>query len=77
MSDEAPRRGPSRRDLLERSAASLLGATFLPTTAGAAAEQPLQAPDSPPAGYNILFILVDQEHFFPEVAVSRFRRANC
>jgi arylsulfatase A-like enzyme len=28
--------------------------------------QPVQAPDSPPGGYNILFILVDQEHFYPK-----------
>ncbi|MFC7397763.1 sulfatase-like hydrolase/transferase [Chelatococcus sp. GCM10030263] len=25
---------------------------------------PIKAPDAPPGGYNILFILVDQEHFF-------------
>jgi hypothetical protein len=25
---------------------------------------PAKAPESPPPGYNILFVLVDQEHFF-------------
>ena len=65
MSADQPRRGPSRRDLLEKGAASLLGAAVLPTAAEAA-EPPAPAPDTPPAGYNILFILVDQEHFFPK-----------
>ena len=26
---------------------------------------PVVPPDAPPAGYNILYILVDQEHYFP------------
>jgi arylsulfatase A-like enzyme len=35
-----------------------------PQAAGAANPTPIAAPDAPPGGYNILFILVDQEHFF-------------
>ncbi|APC06600.1 sulfatase-like hydrolase/transferase [Polynucleobacter asymbioticus] len=62
---------PSRRNLLA-SGASALGATLLP--AGLVNAQMPDAsttaspisPDSPPAGYNILFVLVDQEHFFPK-----------
>lgn len=57
---------PSRRDLFT-SGAALLGASLLPKVAEAAetaAPKPLKAPESPPGGYNILFILVDQEHFF-------------
>jgi arylsulfatase A-like enzyme len=61
---------PGRRGLLGTGAA-LLGAQLLPGVASAAQETPArttvpatQPPASPPAGYNILFILVDQEHFF-------------
>lgn len=57
---------PSRRDLFT-SGAALLGMSLLPTAAQAeeaAAPSPIKAPDAPPKGYNILFILVDQEHFF-------------
>ncbi|MFG1201704.1 sulfatase-like hydrolase/transferase [Xanthobacter aminoxidans] len=61
---------PGRRGLLGTGAA-LLGAQLLPGVASAAQEPPArttvpatQPPASPPAGYNILFILVDQEHFF-------------
>ncbi|GGC92764.1 sulfatase-like hydrolase/transferase [Chelatococcus reniformis] len=59
---------PSRRGLFT-SGAALLGATLLPNTAQAGdmpsrAPTPTKAPDAPPGGYNILFILVDQEHFF-------------
>jgi hypothetical protein len=59
---------PSRRAIMA-SGAALLGANVLPevTQAGTVAEapaQPIIPPDAPPSGYNILFILVDQEHFF-------------
>ncbi len=62
--DQKP--APSRRDLIT-SGAALLGASLLPTTAqaeDATPASPIKAPDAPPGGYNILFILVDQEHFF-------------
>ena len=52
--------GPSRRAVLNTGAA-LLGASVLPAGGSAAAQV---APDTPPGGYNILYILVDQEHFF-------------
>ncbi|MFG1396618.1 sulfatase-like hydrolase/transferase [Roseixanthobacter pseudopolyaromaticivorans] len=64
---------PSRRAVLT-SGAALLGANLLPEvaaaqtsaaiTAPAAPARPVVAPAVPPAGYNILFILVDQEHYF-------------
>jgi arylsulfatase A-like enzyme len=57
---------PSRRDIFTTGAA-LLGTNLLPKVALAEKSVPasaINAPDRPPAGYNILFILVDQEHFF-------------
>mgnify|MGYP003583954177 FL=1 len=56
---------PSRRTAMA-SGAALLGTTLL---AGGISQA--QAPAAPatatmPAGYNILFVLVDQEHFFPQ-----------
>jgi len=61
---------PGRRAVIG-SGAALIGAQLLPDVARgaepAAAERPPRRrtpPQSPPAGYNILFILVDQEHFF-------------
>ena len=58
---------PGRRALLS-TGASLMGtqmAAGAPNAAAApGAEGPTAAPQEPPAGYNILFILVDQEHFF-------------
>ena len=57
---------PSRRDVVGAGGA-LLGANFLSSPANAALAQlklPDKAPETPPAGYNILFVLVDQEHFF-------------
>lgn len=61
---------PSRRAVVKGGGA-LLGAGLLAQapSAGAhstapAAPQALTPPDRPPGGYNILFILVDQEHFF-------------
>jgi arylsulfatase A-like enzyme len=60
---------PSRRTIVT-SGAALLGANLLPDATGAQGEtiattaQSVVPPDAPPGGYNILFILVDQEHFF-------------
>ena len=61
---------PRRRTLLASSAAAMLGGGLLPEAAGAKAAVPAGtpakvAPAKLPEGYNILFILVDQEHFFP------------
>jgi len=61
---------PSRRAVVS-SGAVLLGATNLLLDIAAPAQaaphvQPLVAPGLPPAAYNILFILVDQEHFFED-----------
>lgn len=60
---------PSRRTAMA-SGAALLGTTLL---AGGVsqAQAPAPAPTAPattamPSGYNILFVLVDQEHFFPK-----------
>ena len=62
---------PSRRAAMA-SGAALLGTTLL---AGgvpqAQAQAPAPSPAAPPnaampSGYNILFVLVDQEHFFPQ-----------
>lgn len=64
--NDAPQ-NPSRRTLLS-SGAALLGASLIPEAASKEASGGSQdltiAPESPPAGYNILYILVDQEHFF-------------
>ena len=68
---------PSRRDVVGAGAA-LLGANVLPSPANAALAQlklPDKAPETPPPGYNILFVLVDQEHFF-ENGRFRFQGAN-
>ena len=51
------------------SGAALLGAANLPpdiaaTAQAAARDGARRRTDTPPGGYNILFILVDQEHFF-------------
>jgi arylsulfatase A-like enzyme len=57
---------PSRRAVVGAGGA-LLGANFLSSPAKAALAQlklPDKAPETPPPGYNILFVLVDQEHFF-------------
>ena len=61
----------SRRAVLIGGGA-LLGANVLTAAMAPAAKAatltplslPAKAPDSPPPGYNILFVLVDQEHFF-------------
>ncbi|GAB0120140.1 sulfatase-like hydrolase/transferase [Acidisoma sp. 7E03] len=72
MSKAPTKTGLSRRDLLGRSTASVIGANFLAsmvpaeTATGTTLAAPSPAPESPPGGYNILFILVDQEHFFPK-----------
>jgi len=60
---------PSRRAVVGASGA-LLGANFLSAMAAPAnatlaqLSPPDKAPQTPPPGYNILFVLVDQEHFF-------------
>jgi arylsulfatase A-like enzyme len=65
---------PSRRAVLGAGSA-LLGANLVSAAAAppAAAELaqlslPAKAPQTPPPGYNILFIFVDQEHFFDKWA---------
>jgi arylsulfatase A-like enzyme len=59
---------PSRRTAMA-SGAALLGTTLLAggvSQAQAPAPSPAApAPAAMPSGYNILFVLVDQEHFFP------------
>jgi arylsulfatase A-like enzyme len=59
-------RNPSRRGLLAGGLAGLGAGRLLPglIPEAQAAETQLAAPAAPPGGYNILFILVDQEHFF-------------
>ncbi|RBP06444.1 choline-sulfatase [Roseiarcus fermentans] len=78
MSDDRTEFKPSRRDLLASGAATILGVDLLHAKPAAAAQA--SAPDAPPAGYNILFILVDQEHFFPKwpfpVPAREWLRAN-
>jgi len=61
---------PSRRSIVGAGGALLgtnllSGATAAPARAALAQlTLPDKAPQTPPAGYNILFVLVDQEHFF-------------
>jgi len=61
---------PSRRAVMSSGAVLLGAANLLPDIVAPAQAaphlQPLVAPGLPPAGYNILFILVDQEHFFED-----------
>ena len=66
-------RNSTRRTMLKSSVAALVGANVLPkltlpaiAATAASPAGPASVPDAPPAGYNILFILVDQEHFFPK-----------
>jgi arylsulfatase A-like enzyme len=64
-------RNPSRRGLMTGGIAALgaaqLLAELIPSAHAATAKaEPIIAPGAPPGGYNILFILVDQEHFFEE-----------
>ena len=62
---------PSRRTFLG-AGGILLGANLMPAAAAPSApagglapmQLPAQAPKAPPPGYNILFVFVDQEHFF-------------
>jgi arylsulfatase A-like enzyme len=72
----------SRREAL-RAGGALLGACLLPAIAGPAeAEHRTHGgPESAPSGYNILFLLVDQEHFFdkwpfPVPGRERLKRAG-
>jgi arylsulfatase A-like enzyme len=69
MTNRAGDRGaPSRRELMAGGAALLGAGDLLPSVIpGAQAAQSaarIDPPAVPPGGYNILFILVDQEHFF-------------
>ena len=70
MSDSEDTPPNASRRLAMASGAALLGSTILGgmsahvQTAGAPAPAP--ASDAMPTGYNILFVLVDQEHFFPK-----------
>jgi arylsulfatase A-like enzyme len=62
-------RDPSRRAVMTSGAAALGAAATIRPQIVAAAEPltptaPVVAPATPPGGYNILFILVDQEHSF-------------
>ena len=63
-------RNPTRRAVMLSGAGLLGAANLLPDIVAPAQAaphpQPLVAPGLPPAGYNILFILVDQEHFFED-----------
>jgi arylsulfatase A-like enzyme len=65
-------RNPSRRGLMTGGVAALgaagLLAELIPSAQAMTAKspEPIIAPRAPPGGYNILFILVDQEHFFEE-----------
>jgi arylsulfatase A-like enzyme len=65
VSDQSDRKKkPSRRDIFY-AGGTLLGANLLPKMAAQTqTTSPIMAPEAPPSGYNILFILVDQEHFF-------------
>ena len=61
---------PSRRAIVMAGGA-FLGANVLTAATAPSAKAtltqlslPAKAPESPPPGYNILFVLVDQEHFF-------------
>lgn len=70
MSNDDDLTNPSRRAILTSSAA-LVGASVFPQAqANALSALPQNniaaAPELPPQGYNILFILVDQERFFPK-----------
>jgi hypothetical protein len=62
-------RDPSRRAVITSGAAALGAAATIRPQIVAAAEPltpaaPVVVPATPPGGYNILFMLVDQEHFF-------------
>jgi Sulfatase len=83
----APGRGrnPTRRALITNGAA-LLGTAATMRSQVAAARQAMQvapvvAPATSPGGYNILFILVDQKHFFDKwpmpVPGTNHQAASC
>ncbi|WP_295140343.1 sulfatase-like hydrolase/transferase [uncultured Reyranella sp.] len=56
---------PSRRTAMA-SGAALLGTTLLAGGISQAQAQAAPSTATMPSGYNILFVLVDQEHFFPQ-----------
>ena len=66
---------PSRRAVLGAGSA-LLGANLASVAAAPAVAElaqlalPATAPQTPPPGYNVLFLFVDQEHFLREMALS-------
>jgi hypothetical protein len=72
MSEEQPmddtRENLSRRAVVGAGSAlfGILSTALAPPAAAALAQLSLPdtAPQKPPPGYNILFVLVDQEHFF-------------
>lgn len=70
MSDAEDTPSPVSRRLAMASGAALLGSTILRDKASAqSGATPASAPTATgemPSGYNILFVLVDQEHFFPQ-----------
>ncbi len=56
----------STRRAVMASGAALLGSTMLAGAGGQAQAQTAPPSEAMPTGYNILFVLVDQEHFFPQ-----------
>lgn len=68
MSDTGGNPSNASRRAAMASGAALLGSTLLggPSAKAQPGTTPVSAPTGAmPAGYNILFVLVDQEHFFP------------
>jgi arylsulfatase A-like enzyme len=71
MNKPPARNSHTSRRAMMTSGAALVGAAVLRPQAVAAAlparsPEPTSAPSTPPGGYNILFLLVDQEHFFEQ-----------
>ncbi len=69
-------RAPSRRTVLSASSvllSALAGEASRPGLATEAKASTTDSPERPPEGFNILFVLVDQERFFRALAVSRPR----
>ena len=74
MSDTGDKPSNASRRVAMASGAALLGSTILGgisanaqlATTPASGPTPAPTADAMPSGYNILFVLVDQEHFFPK-----------